>query len=502
MGILDRIRANFLAAAPVAVPQPLYRQVAVHRLFDWLAGIPDPDEVLRRTGRTRADLRQLLRDAEISQTIDTRREAVLATPWRFEGGTSRAGKFLQTELEPHIPGMVSGAWDAVLYGYSVAEVVYAKRGSMVGIDNIHIPPFEWFRPLPDGTLRYFPETGAGGASGIECDPRKFILTARNADYRNPYGQSMLAVLYWPVTWRLQGWQLWLNFLETFGAPIVVGKTGSYQQFVDAMQAQGVTRTVGWQPTGTNDEITTITASAPGEFERLESALDRCIQRVVLGQTLTSDVGTSGSYAAAKVHNEVRDDKRRADVRMIVSSVQTIVDSIWALNAFPGEPPEFVMQDDVGLERERADRDAVLAEKLGVRFTQSYLTERYDLEEEDFTIVDPTPQPIIPGAPTDPTADTPSEPAPPKESLTALLAAGPKFTPEQQVIEAGIASVLGDFGDAIVDAEIKAVVRLATSPVDLVERLAVLLKDKQSPEFQRVLERALFAADIIGYAHAA
>ena len=33
-----------------------------YRLFDWMAGVPDPDEVLRRTGRTRADLRQLIED--------------------------------------------------------------------------------------------------------------------------------------------------------------------------------------------------------------------------------------------------------------------------------------------------------------------------------------------------------------------------------------------------------------------------------------------------------
>jgi hypothetical protein len=95
---------------------------------------------------------------------------------------------------------------------------------------------------------------------------------------------------------------------------------------------------------------------------------------VLGQTLTSSIGKGGgSFAAAKVHNEVREDKRRADVRMISGTGQRLVDALWELNGFPGEPPEFCMQDDVGLEQERADRDAVLVD-LGVRFTPEYVAQ--------------------------------------------------------------------------------------------------------------------------------
>lgn len=494
MNPLARLRNRLFPLAPAkAEPQPLYRQTAVYRLFDWMAGIPDPDEVLRRTGRTRADLRQLLRDAEVSQAVDTRREAVLATPWRFEPGSSRAEKFILAELTPHMHKIVAAAWQATLYGYSVAEVVYGQRGGRVGVAAVHEPPFEWFRPLPDGGLRYFPDTGEGGATGIPCDPRKFFLTARNPSYRNPYGEALLSVLYWPVSWRLQGWQLWLNFLETFGAPIVIGKVASYEQFVTAMQAQGVTRTVGWQPTAPDESVTTITASTAGEFERLESALDRCIQRVVLGQTLTSDVGKSGSYAAAKVHDEVREDKRRADVRMVSHTMQRLVDALWQLNAFPGTAPQFVMQDDVGLERERADRDAILAEKLGVRFTEDYLTDRYDLEPDDFTIVDPTP--VAPPA----AAADPADPA--DANLHAIaLAPAPQFTPQQQVIEDGLAQSAPELELPLPLAELRSAIRGATDPQDLEARLAVLL-DRQDPAFADLVARATFAGNVLGYIHA-
>jgi phage gp29-like protein len=262
-----------------------------------------------------------------------------------------------------------------------------------------------------------------------------------------------------------------------------------------MQKQGVERTIGWQPTGADEEITTINANASGEFEKMNMALNETIQRVVLGQTLTSSIGKGGgSYAAAKVQNEVRDDKRRADVRMIVRTIQSLVDALWELNAFTGDPPRFELQDDVGLEKDRADRDAILADKLGVRFTPDYFTERYDLNEDDFTIVDPKPAVAPPIAAPPNGADAPA--------LSALLSGSPRFTPEQQVIERGIAEVLGNLPSVIADAEIKAAIRLATSPQDLHERLLVILDGAESPEFQRTFEKALFVADVLGYAHAA
>jgi phage gp29-like protein len=497
MSVLRRlIRQGFELLAPqqstVQVAQPLYRQVATYRFFDWLAGIPDPDEVLRRTGRQRQDLRELLRDSEVSQAIDTRREAVIATPWHLEPEARGAARFVAEELTPHMPRLISGAFDAVLYGYSVLEAVYIRRGARVGVAAIHQPPFEWFRPLPNGELRFFPETGEGGATGIACDPRKFLLAARNPTYRNPYGEALLSVLYWPVTWRLQGWTLWLDFLDTFGAPIVIGKTPSYDSFVTAMQAQGVRRVVAWQQTQENESVDTITASQAGEFERLNSALERSIQRVVLGQTLTSDVGKSGSYAAAQVHNEVRDDKRRADIRLVVAVVQQLIGALWSINGFPGMAPTFCMQDDVGLEKERADRDAVLAEKLGVRFKPAYVAQAYGFEEDDFEIPEPVALPA-PGAPA-------SGAGPEDDQLAAKST--PRFTPQQQVIEREVAELLdGEVGPGVDLDGLRSAIRGAKDPADLEARLLTLL-DEDDGRFADLLSRAHFAATVLGYVHAA
>jgi len=49
--------------------------------------------------------------------------------------------------------------------------------------------------------------------------------------------------------------------------------------------------------------------------------------------------------------------------------------------------------------------------------------------------------------------------------------------------------------------VKAAIRAASTAEELHENLVRLLPDASAADFRRVVERALFAADILGYAHA-
>lgn len=366
-------------------PQKRYLQseVAVSRMMTFLTTIPDPDEMLAKAGIKRYQLRQLELDDEIAQAVDTRREAVVATPWRLEPNQSRVGKFLTSIIEPHVEDLKRGVLDARFYGYSVFEIIYKPVEKGIGIDRLMLKPMEWFAPQRDGALKYFPDDGSGGTEGILCDPLKFLLSRCNASYRNPYGEALLSRLYFPVTWRREGWGMWLQFLETFGEPIILGQVRNYKDFVEAMVAQGVRSTVAWESIDGEDKVQPITASTPGEFDRLESAILRRIQKLILGQTLTSDVGSNGSYAVAAIHNEVRNDKRRADMRMVQRTGQQLVNNLAMINGM--EPPKFIMADDSGLEMSRAQRDSVLMPVLaasGFKLSRNYFETKFDYDNDD------------------------------------------------------------------------------------------------------------------------
>ena len=105
---------------------PLWVEEATNQLVDLLIRIPETDDLLTSAGISRAALSKLETDDDIFQALRTRREAVVATPWRLEGGTDSVKEFLEEQLTPWIETLISGSWKAVPYGYSVLEVVYSQ----------------------------------------------------------------------------------------------------------------------------------------------------------------------------------------------------------------------------------------------------------------------------------------------------------------------------------------------------------------------------------------
>jgi phage gp29-like protein len=254
------------------------------------------------------------------------------------------------------------------------------------------------------------------------------------------------------------------------------------------------------PVQPEDSIEHIAATQAGEFERFEQSLSKSIQKLILGQTLTSDVGASGSYAAAKVHAQVQETKRNADIRLITKTVQALINNLCTLNAI-ANPPEFVMADGTGLELDRANRDKTLVEAGILTLTEDYILDRYDFKEGDFTMPEPATE--APEAPSAPDAPDPADPEaqPSSANMAASTTVRPRFTAGQQAIEDQVERTLSNFVSPITHKAIASAIAGATSPDDLIERLGVAMADSTDAQFRQTLERALFAADLMGYGQA-
>jgi phage gp29-like protein len=414
-----------------------------------------------------------------------------ATPWALEPSSSRAAKFISDQIRSYIPIIDHATVNAVAYGYSMPEVTYLKLGNgQVGIASISEKPIEWFTIDTDNQWRYHPDDGSGGYEGILCDPRKFFPIVRNPSTLNPYGESLLSRLYFPVTWRREGWQMWLDFLDTFGSPIVAANVRNYQGFVDAMRAQGVRSVVAWQGT-VDDKLSTIQPSTAGEFERMELALTKRIQKLILGNTMTTDGGTYSSRASGEVGLTVEDSRRFADIRIGTPIIQGIINVLCDLNGF--KPLFFERKDETGLEVTRSQRDASLAPVLqtsGFKFSRSYFTDNYALNDSELVdTVQITQEPIQNGMMTA------------GLSANRINLAPVKFTEAQQAVE--------DLGDdamqkagafALDNDAIKLAVKQASDKADLERRLLILFEnpDSRNKKYEETLMMADFAAQVLGY----
>jgi phage gp29-like protein len=407
---------------------------------------------------------------------------------------SRARAFLTEALEPHAHAILAAAWEAVLFGYAVQEVVLAEDAGRIRIAQTLACPFEWFKIKPDGTLLWRDEDkpAIGG----------FVLSVHEPSLRKPHGEALLAKAYWPWFFRTHGWRMWAKFLEQAAIPLMVGKTdGDKQPLLEML------RTLSSGPVVVLNSIDSIEAldqpgNSPNKFTEFETAICRRIQRLILGQTLTSGTdGGSGNRALGEVHERVRDEKRRADVRLVTQALQQVADLLADVNGLPRG--RVVLEDPHGLERERAERDEILVKAGMLRFTRAYLEEKYGLEPDDFEE-----QPAD-----DATAMAGTGAAQPAGMSASLVTLADKrsdstkpdrrrFTAAQQAVEDEIERTLPNLGAGpIAPGSIASAIRAARDPEDLMERLAVVLADADDRTFRQTLERAMFAAEIMGYAAA-
>ena len=116
-----------------------------------------------------------------------------------------------------------------------------------------------------------------------------------------------------------------------------------------------------------------------------------ISKAVLGQTLTTEMQGSGSYAAAKTHFAVRHEIVESDKRIVEETMNGLISFLYELNFGSDEPkPVFMLYEKKEVQRDRAERDETLS-NTGVRFTKEYYTREYDLRDEDFDLGEPKPE---------------------------------------------------------------------------------------------------------------
>ena len=466
----------------------LYTQEAVTQFLYNFGRQPDIDEVLRKAGIARHRLKILLDDDEVAQAVETRIDALLATPFRIEPSDTPEAELLRQELNEWFCEIAGGALNALLFGYSVQEVVYEqKQSGHMGVQWVGEKPMQWFEPKADGRLIYRAD---GNGMEKEVDQKfKFLLTRRKATYEQPYGKALLATLYWLFFFKQNGFKFWAKFLEKFGTPILLAKVGSRDTTTTAMNnallnahAQSVLTI------DSKDDVQLLSTpgngSAGSSFESFNDQLMRQIQKVVLGQTLTSGNDGGGSNALGQVHENVRQDKLKSDIRLVTPTIQTLVNALCTLNQWP-KHKVLVGEKAKLLNKEQAERDSHL-KNAGANLTPEYFQREYGLQEGDVEV-----------APVSDTKVAPQFSAVPKQAFS-FKAGVQQITPEQQELE----QTAHDQPKVLMtDEQLQEIVQDAKDHNDLMTKLYSATKGANVDEFEIVMSKALFMADVMGYVHA-
>lgn len=470
---------------------------AEHALINYLTKMPDGDEVLRKAGVTRARLKVMMYDDEIYQAIEKRQDKLESAPWRIEPADRSESKILEAHLRDWWSEILLGAQNARWYGYSVLEAVYSKPEDpilhiegdtitpFVGFKWVGEKPMQWYEPKNDGRLMLLANYN-GGRADTETDQRfKHFLTRCKSTFENPYGEALLSRLYWVWFFKSAGFKFWAKFVEKFGMPMLVGKTvGKTTDMRDALLQAHASSVIALSGT---DEVKIEGAgngngNSSATFETFDKNLERRIQKVILGGTLTSGTDGSGSRALGEVHLEVQNSKYKADIRMIMPTIQAILNALCDLNGW--QRHRIVIGEEKSLEAPKADRDVKL-KNAGANLTPQYFQREYGLQDGDIAEVQQLP------------TNTQFS-ALPKTAFNFKAQANKLSAAQQEVEE--LTDGQGDL-QLLKSEQVKQLVAESDSPEALAFNLMQLIPGATQSQFTANLDQALYAADVLGYAMA-
>ncbi|WP_035144797.1 phage portal protein family protein [Campylobacter concisus] len=269
------------------------------------------------------------------------------------------------------PDVVSQILETYLYGLNVFEINYKEKEGLV-YPRLVQRDFRQFK-FNDASEFVF----SAGGSEQSIPPLKVIYALNRANFRKVYGDGLLKKLYFPVKMKNASLKFWFRFLEKFGSPWAIAKT-SYEP--DEMAAEVQAMLSGDSAViDTDEEITLVQPTSNVDFTRLPAYLDNQISKAILGANLASDV-KEGSYAAAKTHNEIREDLAANDAKILIFVMNKAISFFKEINGYNGELYAKLFDEDAP-NTERAARDKTLYD-MGFAPTKKYITSTYNIEIDD------------------------------------------------------------------------------------------------------------------------
>ena len=283
------------------------------------------------------------RDLHYRAVLGVRKRSVVQLPLQVVAAGDDADSVADAELvrdalnRDELADELFDLCDAIGKGYSILRVVWetSARSWMPRSFTWRDP--RWFRPVGIDGRSFALRTEDNGAEPLP--PYAFITHTGKEKSGAPVRGGIARIASWAYLFKNYNIKDWASFIETFGQPFRVGKYEPGATAEDKQALLSALVNIGADaaamiPRSMLLEFLEVSRSSTDMYERAADWWDRQVSKVVLGQTGTTEV-KGGSYAAAKVHNEVRGDIQAADAAQVAATLnQQFVRPVVDLNRGP------------------------------------------------------------------------------------------------------------------------------------------------------------------------
>lgn len=324
----------------------LAKPAVFDKFFSEMEALPNPDIVLKQSGKSISAYRDLKIDAHLWSCIQSRKSGLLSMTWTLDNPGVVDRDILQKTQNMlyalDIYNIMRDILEAPLFGWQPLEIVWEidESSGEIRPNNIVARPHEWFQFNSKGEIIYRRKL----SESETVSPYKILCPRFEATYDNPYGNALLSKCYWPIIFKNGGLKNWVHFSERYGMPILMGQytrgctRDEADRLADAL-ADMSEDSVIVTPADINITLhEAVRSTSNALYRELIKYCNSEISKAILSQTLTTELEL-GSYAAAQTHFKIRKEVILSDIKLVEATINKLIEYYVELN-FGGECPKF------------------------------------------------------------------------------------------------------------------------------------------------------------------
>lgn len=305
-------------------------------------------------------------DPHLSAVIDTRILTLQSKRFTLLGGCS---KFYEDFLTKNFMEIVKQVIYSKLFSFSVIQLV--RTGSEVKLTPYENKNVDWIKKEDKVCVR-----------DNETDKIYNLSESRFKVIEG--GNPLLQPLTAYYLFKAFAVTNWASFTEIFGKPVRIGKylpgtsSSEKEELWDMLLNAGTDLVM---MTSENIDVQFLDfagKSGSGDlYERLAEFCNKEISKRILGQTMTTEDGSS--LGQAKIHNYVRKDILEADARFTELETESVLRKAGQILGIAGAVPRVRINTEPPLDlSQRIKIDKEIFE-MGFRFSPDYIERTYNIK---------------------------------------------------------------------------------------------------------------------------
>ncbi|MFZ5448616.1 MAG: DUF935 domain-containing protein [Thermodesulfobacteriota bacterium] len=274
------------------------------------------------------------KDAHLTAILQTRKMAVLSKDYEVmpysntpenEAIAAQLGEIVYGI--PNLEEAFLDLLDAIGKGFALSEILWEVANGQARVSELRWIPQKKVTFGEDWKPRLL--TSDANWQGVTPPLWKVIYHRYKARSGHANRSGILRVVGWMYLLKNFALKDWAAFNEVFGMPLRLGKYDATASPADRDALVTAIRNLGSDAAGVISKATEIefveAASRSGgvnPYQLMAEFCNREMSKAVLGQTLTTDTaGSTGTYAAASVHGQVRRDLVEADAQALAATLR-------------------------------------------------------------------------------------------------------------------------------------------------------------------------------------